>query len=356
MAVPDMILVPANELERFATDIFVAAGLSVSMSSAWAEALVWANRRGTDSHGVLRIPQYIDMIRRGEINVTPVMRVTNAKGGVCVLEADRAPGPIAMFEAMRLAVATARDHGVGWCGARNITHAGAVGQFATKAAELGLAGIVIAASTPLMAYHGSRVPGVSTNPLSIAFPRSHGFPLLLDMASSTVAHGKLLVAKEAGQSIPSGWAVDKEGRPTTKAEDAATLTPLGGPKGAGLSLMIECLTSVAMLNPIVAPSLSSTCGNDISILNGAAIALDLSVFGEINAIRGEVDRLAEAILGLPRAEGVECVYLPGGRGDTVRRERDATGIPIPAATWRRLNEVANELGISGRRSVAPVRS
>ena len=156
-------------LERLATDVFQAAGVAPGVASEWAAALVWANLRGVDSHGVLRIQRYVELLQKEAINRSPRMQLTRRFGAVRVLEADRAPGPVAMAEAMRQAIEGARELGICWCGARNITHAGAIGGTTIRAAEAGLAGIVMTASSALMAYHGARVSGVSTNPISSPF-------------------------------------------------------------------------------------------------------------------------------------------------------------------------------------------
>ena len=176
--------------------------------------LVWANARGVDSHGVLRIPRYVEMVEAGTINPDAEPEVVERKGAISVLEAARAPGSTAMVAAMQEAVEQASKFGVGWCSARNITHAGAIGYYALQAAAKGYVGIVMTASGPLMAYHGSRGSAVSTNPLAIAVP-STGEPIVLDMSTANVALGKVMAARDAGQSIPPDWGVDAQGQPTT---------------------------------------------------------------------------------------------------------------------------------------------
>ena len=173
------------DLTTFAAAIFTAAGVAPGMAAAWAEAVVWANLRGVDSHGVIRIPRYVDLLRKKSINPRPAMRLERSAGAIAVLDADRAPGAIGMARAMDEAIARAGDVHVGWCAAKNITHAGAVGYFALQAAHAGMAGIVMTASGPLMAYHGARVAGVSTNPIAIAVPGKKRRPLVLDMSTST---------------------------------------------------------------------------------------------------------------------------------------------------------------------------
>src|SRR6516164_11408 len=146
-------VISSADLQRFAGALFQAAGVAPAMADQWAKSLVWANLRGVDSHGVLRIPGYVERLKSKAINPAPDMRVERRSGAIAVLEADRAPGAVAMAMAMDEAIARAREVHVGWCAARNITHAGAVGYFALQAANAGMAGIVMSASGPMMAYH-----------------------------------------------------------------------------------------------------------------------------------------------------------------------------------------------------------
>jgi ureidoglycolate dehydrogenase (NAD+) len=273
------------------------------------------------------------------------MYVEKRAGAIVLLEADRAPGAAAMSRAMDEAIAQSRSVHVGWCAARNITHAGAVGYFALRAADAGMAGIVMTASAPMMAYYGARVSGVSTNPIAIAVPGARHAPLLLDMSTATVAMGKIMAARDAGSSIPHGWGIDEEGRDTTDPHRVATLLPVGGAKGSGLSLMIECLASLTLANPILSLALSPSGIPGGTRLNGIAIALDLSAFGDLEGFRADVDQLCKAISALPPASGFESTLLPGERGDRVKSKRETEGIPLPKGTWTRLVAIAEELGV-----------
>ena len=340
----DDILLTKSDLTNFAAAIFTAAGVAPDMAARWAEAVVWANLRGVDSHGVIRIPRYVDLLRKKSINPRPAMRVERSAGAIAVLDADRAPGAIGMARAMDEAIARAKDVHVGWCAAKNITHAGAVGWFALQAARAGMAGIVMTASGPLMAYHGARVAGVSTNPIAIAVPGKKRRPLVLDMSTSTVANGKVMAARDRGEPVPVGWGLDAEGRDTTDPKKIATLTPLGGPKGSGLSLMIECLASLTVGSPLISLALAGGLAED-PFLNGVAIAVDLAAIGDLDTFTTEVDRLGDAITGLPRAAGVDRILLPGERGDAILAEREANGIPVAAGTWKRLVAAAKGLGV-----------
>jgi ureidoglycolate dehydrogenase (NAD+) len=339
------IRIQSSTLARFVAALLEGAGVARPLASEWTTSLVCANLRGVDSHGVLRVPRYVELLKRKTINPSPNMKVERRAGAIAVLEADRAPGAIAMSRAMAEAIACARETHIGWCAARNITHAGAVGYFALQAAKAGMAGIVMTASGPLMAYHGARVSGVSTNPLAIAFPAGGRPPYLIDMSTSTVAMGKLMSARDAHRDVPLGWGIDAQGHETTDSTKITTLLPMAGPKGSGLSFMIECLCSLTVHNPIVASALESGGTLDNPFLNGVAMAIDLAAFGDVEAIRAQADRLGDAIVSLPTAAGVDRIFLPGERGDSVLQERERTGIPLPRGTWARLLATAEALGI-----------
>jgi ureidoglycolate dehydrogenase (NAD+) len=334
--------VAAAELQALAAGILAAAGTPPADAALWAETLVWANLRGVDSHGVMRIPRYLELIEAGDIRPGAEMRLLKAAGAIALLDAARAPGPVAMRRAMDEAIGAARRVHVGWCVARDITHAGAVGHFALRAAEQGMVGLVMTASVPLMAWPGSRGAVVSTNPIAIAIPAHRRAPLLLDLATATAALGKIMNARKAGTPILPDWGIDAEGRPTTDPAAVATLQPMAGYKGAGLSLMIECLASLAAANPVLAPVLR---GERSLGMNGVAIALDVAAFGDIEAFADSVDDLAATIAAQPRAEGVPALSLPGERGDAVLARRMAEGVPLPPAIWAQLTEAAARLGV-----------
>lgn len=337
--------VEAGALRDFAAAILQAAGTSDADARVWAETLVWANLRGVDSHGVLRIPRYLELIGTGAINARPSMMMRMQAGAIGLLEADQAPGPVAMNRAMDEAIAIARRLHLGWVVARDITHAGAVGHFALRAAEQGMAGLVMTASGPLMAWPGSAGAVVSTNPLAIAIPAGPRQPLLLDMSTAAVALGKIMAAKDAGSLIPEGWGMDAAGAPTTDPARVATLLPMAGPKGAGLSLMIECLASLAAGNPLISLALRGEGAKEGPRMNGLAIALDIAAFGEPGAFTAEVDALAAAVAAVP-ASGAEPVLLPGDRGGAVMKRRQREGIPLPDGTWKRLAASAAGLSVA----------
>ena len=268
------------ELSAFVAAIFAAVGLSKEHADEWAKMLVWANLRGTNSHGIIRIPRYIDLIKAKSINAGaehPRRAQARRRGG-----ARSRPRAVrrAMTRAMSEAMDAARKVHVGLCAARNVTHTGAIGYFALQAAEAGFIGIAMSASGPMMAYPGTRVPAVSSNPIAFAVPRQNGRPYLLDFSTGVVANGKIMGAADRGEKIPVGWGLDKDGHDTTDPKAVETMLPMGGAKGAGLSFMIECLTSLLLSHPRIAPDLESWAIGDDPFLNGTVIAIDIAGFGD----------------------------------------------------------------------------
>ncbi len=190
---------PAEGLKRFATDVFARVGLPKSDAAVVADVLVWANLRGVDTHGVMRIPRYVDLVETGDMNPRPEIVVRTETPASVLIEADRAAGPVAMMRAMAEALRKARDAGVGLALVRATTHTAALGYYTLAAAREGMAAIALAASWPNVVYHGTRAAGVSTSPISIAVPGPE--PVVLDMATSVVSMGKLNQAKRTGGPV-----------------------------------------------------------------------------------------------------------------------------------------------------------
>src|SRR5258706_9778449 len=190
------------------------------------------------------------------MNPRPAIAIRTETPASVLIEADRAPGPVAMMRGTTEAVRKARDAGVGLALVRATTHTAALGYYTLAAAREGMAAIALAASWPNVVYHGTRAAGVSTSPISIAVPG--GKPLVLDMATSVVLMGKLNQAKRTGEPIPAGWAFDKDGQPTTHPQTAQIPLAMAGPKCSRLSLMIECITSLIAANPLFSESLVDT--------------------------------------------------------------------------------------------------
>jgi len=339
-----VVTVNAEALTRFAAGIFARAGLPLDDAGVVAEVLVWANLRGVDTHGVMRIPRYIDLIENGDMNPTPAIRIRTETPASVLIEADRSAGPVAMMRGVSEAARKARDAGVGLALVRATTHTAALGYYTLAIARKGMAGIALAGSWPNVVYHGTRAAGVSTSPISIAVPG--GEPVVLDMATSLVSMGKLNQAKKLGKPIPEGWALDGEGNPTTDPQAAQTPLPMAGAKGSGLSFMVECLASLIASNPLLAESLEGTPEGGRHRQNGFVLAIDLAQFGDPESFRHEVDRLVKSLKALPHAANTDEILMPGERGRRTLEQRTRDGIPLARAVHEELQALAERLGVA----------
>lgn len=335
-----------GELKRFIADVFERRGAARADADKVADALVWANLRGVDTHGIVRLPRYMEMVDQGIMNLQPAMTVeSRAAAGLTVL-ADRAPGPVAMALALDEVIARAKEQGVALALVSRMTHSGALGYYTLKAAEAGMACLALNATIPLMPYHGAAGASVGTNPLSIAVPGGEGAdPLVFDMATSVVSLGKLMQARRAGVPLQPGWFVDEVGNPTTDPATASMTLPLGGPKGSGLSLMIECLTSLLTGNSLIADALEKTGEGARHRQNALLLAIDVSKFVELPSFRTQVQRLVGVLKALSPAPGFETILMPGERGFHSKAERLRSGVPLPPAVLKDLTAIAQRLDV-----------
>jgi LDH2 family malate/lactate/ureidoglycolate dehydrogenase len=332
------IIVGHDELGRFIRDVLVANGASESDGQIVADGLVWANLRGVDGHGVSRLPRYLRLIGRGEIDPQAHPRLVHDQAATFVLDCSHGFGPVAAMQAAAIAVERARTAGVCFGLIRETTHTGAIGRYAQWMAERGCAAIIIGAGPALMAYHGARVASMATSPIAIAVP-SGGGPIVLDMATSTISNGKILQARQTGKKLPQGTVLTAQGEPTTDPRRAEILLPLGGPKGSGLGLMFEMLTSVLSAAPIQARALGPE-KRTRHTQNSAILAIDVAHFRPLAEFIHDADTLAAIIKALPRQSGFDEITLPGERSSRTEVLRHKNGIPIPAKLWGELEGIA----------------
>ncbi len=340
------IRIAAEPLERFTAAVFERVGLSPEDAATEAHVLVWANLRGIDSHGVLRVPNYVASVERGGMNPRAQVRIERETPATLLIEGDHAFGPVVTTFAMRQAIAKAAQVGVGWAVIRNTTHQGAMGYYSLMAAEQGMAGLALVCNPPNMAPTGAKAPGVHNSPLSIAVPGKKHPAICLDMATSVAAFGKIQLAQDKGIPIPPGWALDKDGSPTTDADLAKILLPAGGYKGYGLALLFECLSSLFAGNPLLEPTLLHQGAVPPGTQNSVVAAINIATFTDLDAYREHIDSLREGIKGLPKADGVAEILVPGEPELRTLAERQRDGIPLPEGTVRNLREVAAKLGVT----------
>ena len=337
--------VSAGALYAFSRNVLAALALPEADAQLGAENLVWANLRGVDSHGVNRLPWLVALAGDGHLNPRPEIRILRETPAIALIDGDRGLGAVTATFAMRRSIEKARTMGIGWSVLTNTVTPLAMGFYSEQAMAEGMIGIAVTYGGRNTVPYGARATGLHNGPISIAVPAARRRPPLLDMATSVVAQGKLEVAQARGVSIPEGWALDAEGNPSTDPNNWSMLLPFGTYKGSGLSFMLECLTGILAGDPMMGPQLLGKPRDSRHRQNSLLAAIDISLFTDIDDFRSNVDDLVDGVKGLPAADGVDEILVPGEPEDRMRAERERAGIPLPEGTLRGLQEVSQRLGI-----------
>ncbi len=341
---PARVRIDAATLKDFISRTFQAKGMSAADAGDVAEVISWADQRGTASHGVSRVPLYLSVIDRGDMDPKAVPTIDSRAGAIFVLDGRRAAGAVAMKRAVEEAARRAKAHGVAVGVVGKTTHTGAIGHYVHWAAERGFAAIFFNCGPPNMAYHGTRAPSLGTNPIAIGVPGEHG-PVVVDMATSLIANGKLIQARDRGEPIPTDWALTRDGDTTTDPALAEILLPLGGAKGSGLAFLFECLTGMLASNPIILEQAGPN-GKRKHTANAMMVLIDISVFRPLDEYKRDIGALGALVKSLPKADGVDEVLLPGERGAREFEKRGREGITLSRKSWIRLVEAAEKAGVA----------
>lgn len=334
------------ELERFTRAIFEAVGVPPENAAQVADNLVQGELHGLGSHGVSRLlPVYAERFLAGGINPRPQVRVAQRDRGAAVVDGDGGPGAVVGQFAMSLALDLAREHGSGWVAVRNSNHFGACFLYAQRAMLLGMIGLTTTNAVPQVAPYGGRENRLGTNPICIAIPGARQ-NILLDMATSVVARGKVQVAALEGKSIPLGWALDKEGRGVTDPNLAASLLPAGGYKGYGLALVVEVLS--ALLSGAAFGRQLGGLFTDYERTQQMGHffgAWDIAAFTSVDAFRTCVDALMDEIKATPLAAGFDKILMPGEPEQRKAAEYRVEGIPLAEDVLASFQTLAARLGM-----------
>ena len=338
-----------EEGRRFLGRAFAAAGLPEADAGAVAEAMLFADLRGVDSHGVVRLPGYLKRLKAGGINSRPRIRIVQEAPATALVDGDNGMGHLVMRHAARIAVEKATQCGVAWVGTRGSNHAGAASCYAMMPLARDMIGLYLAvANNNHMAAWGGIEPLLGTNPIAIAVPALEEPPVVLDIATTAISFGRIRNAADAGEKLPEGLVMDYSGNPVTDPEQAShgLLLPIGAYKGFGLSLMFSLMGGV--LNGTATGRDTVSLENDAAAGNtGQAImALKLENFGPVEAFKRRVDKVARDIRTSKPMPGVSEVRYPGLNGHRTETERRKSGIPIRAAFAAALDKLATELGIA----------
>jgi LDH2 family malate/lactate/ureidoglycolate dehydrogenase len=335
-----MLTFTPEQLHRAATAIFRAAGADEANTAIVADHLIDANLTGHDSHGVIRIPSYVRGIKNGQLAPAARPEVVRETAAMALIDARRTFGQVSALFATDAVVAKAREHGVSIAGTFRGNHIGRLGHYPTRAAAQGVALLVTLGSLGRSAApFGGRSGALGTDPISFGFPAEGDGPFLLDFATTAVAAGKVMVARDKHEPLPPHTCLDKDGRPTTDPNalsEGGALLPFGGHKGYALSLMATLLSSVLVRGE------EHDQGGD-----GGKVffcAIDTGVFGD--GAPAAAAGVFQQVRAVPPAEGFEQVLIPGEPERRSAERRRAEGIPVAEDTWRAITATAADLGVS----------
>ena len=324
-------------------------GLSDPDALTVASLMAEADLQGSDGHGVIRLPQYARRIRAGGIKLRPDIRVLEERPGMALIDGDNAMGHLVMARAAELAVDKARTAGVAWVGARMSNHAGPASLYARKVLAQDMIGMYFAVGN---ANHLPPWGGIdmllSTNPIALAVPANRQTPIVLDMATTVAAYGKVKAKAQRGETMPEGWMIDREGRSLTdpRRAEEGFLLPIGGYKGYGLALVFGLLAGT-LNGAAMGKDVIDFNHDDASATNTgqAIVAIDVAAFGDLQGFKDRVDVLVDDLRQSRRMPNVERIWLPGEQSHAKRVEYDRDGIPISAPLLRSLDQLADDLRI-----------
>jgi L-2-hydroxycarboxylate dehydrogenase (NAD+) len=337
-------------LAAFVKRAFEAAGLPSTEAEIVAGLMVEADLRGSDTHGVIRLPLYLRRLKAGGINARPHIRIVEERPATALVDGDNGMGHLVMRFAAMTAIEKAKAAGVAWVGARMSNHAGPAALYAMMPLAHDMIGLYLAVgSNNHLPPWGSTENLLGTNPIAIAIPSQDEAPIVLDMAPTVAAFGKVRLKMQRGEELPVGWMIGRDGKPLTdpKRAEHGLLLPIGDYKGYGLSLMVGLLAGA--LN-------QAAFGRDVvdfvkeqgraTNTGHAIVALSVEAFAPAVLFKRQVDAAVRAMRGAERLPGVERIWLPGEQSHRKRQDRTKNGIPVPKPLRESLDAAARELAIA----------
>src|SRR4029453_16727797 len=346
----DVPRIEAPALARFVKRAFEAAGLPSVDADNLAGLMVEADLRGSDTHGVIRLPLYLRRLKAGGVNPRPNIRIAREKPATALVDGDNGMGHLVMRFAAMTAIEKARHAGVGWVGARMSNHAGPAALYAMMPLAHDMIGLYLAVgSTNHLPPWGSTENLPGTNPIAVAIPAGDEPPIVLDMAPTVAAFGKVRLKMQRGEEMPVGWMIDRNGKPLTdpKHAEEGLLLPIGDYKGYGLSLIIGLLAGTLngaafgreVVDFVKQQGKATNTGH-------AIVAVSVESFAPAAAFKRHVDAAIRTMRGAERLPGVERIWLPGEQSHRKRQDRARNGVPMPKPLRDSLDAAARDLGIA----------
>ncbi len=351
------IRVALPEMERFSRESLAAVGADAATVEAVTKALMHASTLGVDTHGFRLLPHYLRALSGGRVNRGPAPRIVGGAGGACVLDADNGHGALAAYKAVEIAVARAREFGIGAVAIRRSSHFGAAGAYATEIARQGMMGLAFCNSDAFVRLHGGAEKFHGTNPIAAAAPADDGPPWLLDMATSSIPYNRVLLSQSIGVPLPENVASDAHGINVTDPATVAMLAPLGGAlfgyKGAGLAGVSEILSTAFSDAPLSA-ELAPMMSDDMSTPRGLGafvMALDPKAFAGATTFRAVISRYLAAIRQSDVAAEQE-VLAPGDREWREAESRRKIGLKLDETTLVSLGDFAREHSVTALQTLS----
>jgi len=340
------IIIPSEKLKDFCIAVLKNRSVKEDVIYHVSESLIQTSLRGVDSHGIELLPHYIRAIDSKRINPNPIYNYKATALSTALLDADHTFGHAAGAEGMQKAIEMARESGIGAVSVHNSTHFGAAAYFSLMASKQDMIGISFTQADSLMLSYSGVRPFFGTNPICFSAPCEKEEPFCLDMSTSLVNWNKLLQYKKNGKQIPSDWACDVKGNPTTNPDDAVSLLPMGGYKGFGLSMMIDILCSLLSGMPF---------GRDIikmyadpienkRYLGHFFIAIDIARFTDITMFKKQLQIMMEEVRSEPAKDSQSPVMVPNDPEKKMFNVRSKEGIPVSIITYAQFKQIADDIG------------
>jgi ureidoglycolate dehydrogenase (NAD+) len=345
------VTVSVPELSDFCVAALRKCGVREGDAKTTAEVLVTTDTYGVFTHGVKALRGYVKRLRAGGLVADAMPRIDREGPAWAIVDGQSALGMVTSVLAMNTAIAKAKTTGVAYVGVRNSCHFGAAGYYVNMAAKANMIGMAMANDYPSMAVLGAKKAVLGTNPFAYAVPAGEFDPIFLDIASSTVAGGKVRIAQMKNQKVPDTWMVDTAGVPTTDPflyPHAAFLLPFAGHKGYGIAMMIENLAGI-LTGTGAMYDLHNWVDHDPSLHTnhgGAFLAFDVGAIGPLDAFKKRVDQLIRDIHDTPKADGCQRLYVPGEMEWEHRRKAVKDGIPLPVDVVESLRGLASDLDMN----------
>lgn len=337
-----------EQATAFAVRLLMAHKLPEADAKVVAHCLVLADLRGVDTHGIQYLPHYLGRVDKGLINPRPELKLEKKTSVAAGLDGQNGFGFVVGMMAIDGAIEMAREHGIGIVAARHSTHFGMAASYVLRAVEAGFVAQVYSNASPAMPPWGGRKAMLGTSPFACGAPGGKLDPYIFDLSFAVAARGKIRKAWRRGEAIPLGWALDKDGRPTTDgaAADSGVVLPIGGYKGSGLAMLMDLFGGV-----IAGAGFAGGVGNQFSDFDRPQdvghffLAMKPDLFVPLEEYHARIDKLTEAVRGAPRAEGFDEILMPGEREFRLERRNRRMGVPVGPVELKGLNEAAKRAGV-----------